>query len=255
MCKLCELSKTIPEYSSLLSKMLEEDRLRIEGSKKSVSSLPSIRTSIYSSMKWPVKLVFPMFEARAAYSVPNNYFQNLSLDDSRVGNFFSHGSMRSLFFSGEKLVLFSKSTNFRDGYEFFTSFLLVDFSLGDYRCYDQLGDIHIVADSEKPLLNLVTGKIEKKKISFHFIGQSVGGHIVSKEQVANSDRFKSVYEKYGGAQLKSSSIDLEGYALTVPHFSPHPYLLTLHKKFGYSNAREFQENSYDYFRSHLSIKV
>jgi hypothetical protein len=197
-----------------------------------------------------------MFEARAAFSVPNNYFQNLFLDGERLGVTFAHGAMRSIFFIGEKLVLFSKTVNHREGKEFFTSFTLVHFNPGEYS-YDLNGDeITIKADVIKPLRNLITEKMEKKKISFNFINKPVKGRIVTSEQVRTSAQFKNVYAKFGGAGAKSASIDMEGYAITVPHYSPHPYMLQLHSQFGYSSNREFQEKLIDdYFKEHLKAKT
>jgi hypothetical protein len=44
---------------------------------------------------------------------------------------------------------------------------------------------------------------------------------------------------------------MEGYAITVPHFSPHPYMIQLCKEFGYDEPRAMQEHVIDYFRAHL----
>ncbi len=250
MCNFC-LKTKIPQYDNLISKMLEEDKARIEHSKIVAQQLSPIARSVYSSMTWPIKFVYPMFEARAAYAVPNNYFQNLVLDEERLGNSFAHGAMRSIFFAGERLIVFSKSVNFLGGKEFFTSFLLLHLEKNEYKQVQGAGEVRITAELEKPLLNLVTGKVEKKKIAFSFINQSVLGRIVSKEQVATSARFRTVYEKYGGVQMKAGSMDMEGYAVTVPHFAPHPYMLQLHKEFGYETNKDFQEHVEDYFRAHL----
>lgn len=251
MCELCQKAKTIGGYGGFVAGMLDEDKSRMAYSCEMARSLGPIGRSAYSSMNWPVKLVYPMFEARAAYAVPNNYFQNINLDGERLGNGFAHGAMRSVFFSGEKLVVFSKSVNFHDAKEFFTSFLLLHLEKGEYRSVQGAGEIRLSADLEKPMMNLVSGKVERKRISFTFIHQSVEGRIVSKEQAAASARFKNVYEKYGGASTKSASMDMEGYAITVPHFSPHPYMLQLHKEFGYETNKDFQIHTADYFKAHL----
>jgi len=251
MCDLCEKAKSIGPYVSLVKGMLGEDKGRMEHSKTMAPRLSPISKSIYTSMKWPVKFVYPMFEARAAYAVPNNYFQNISLDGERMGNSFAHGAMRSLFFAGDRLVLFSKSVNFKDGKEFFTSFLLLHLEKEEYKVRKDAREIRITAQLEKPMLNLMAEKTEKKKIAFTFVHQSVEGRIVSKERAATSARFKSVYQKYGGAQMKSASMDIEGYAITVPHFSPHPYMLQLHNEFGYEDNKDFQLHVRDYFDAHL----
>jgi hypothetical protein len=192
-----------------------------------------------------------MFEARAAYAVPNNYFQNISLDEERVGNSFAHGAMRSLFFAGERLVLLSKGVNFKDGKEFFTSFLLLHLEKNEYEAKAGAGEFRITVNVEKPMMNLISGKAEKKRVLFSFIHQSVQGRIVSKDQVASSARFKNVYDKYQGAQMKSGSMDMEGYAVTVPHFSPHPYMLQCRKDFGFETNKDFQLKTEDYFKAHI----
>ncbi len=251
MTDLDNKAKSIPQYAELLSKMLEEDKARLEFSKEVGKELKLISRNLYSSMKWPVKFVHPMFEARTAYAVPNNYFQNIALDGQRIGNSFAHGAMRSIFFAGERLVLFSKSVNFREGREFFTSFLLLHLEKNEYKTVQGGGEIHISADVEKPMRNLITEKVEKKRIAFNFVHMPVFGRIVSRDQVARSARFKKVYERYGGAQMKAASIDMEGYAITVPHFSPHPYMLQLHMEFGYEDNKEFQLKVAEYFKEHL----
>ncbi|HSB47214.1 MAG TPA: hypothetical protein VLD37_04305 [Candidatus Bilamarchaeum sp.] len=251
MCDYCSKSKMPGQYADLVSKMLDEDKERMERSKIAAEELSPIKKSVYSSMSWPVKLVYPMFEARAAYAVPNNYFQNIALGEERLGNSFAHGAMRSVFFAGDRLVLFSKGVNFKDGKEFFTSFLLLHLEKGEYEAKAAGNEIKISASVEKPMMNLITGKAEKKRVAFAFIHQSVAGRIVSKDQVASSARFKNVYDKYQGAQMKSGSMDMEGYAVTVPHFSPHPYMLQCRKDFGFETNKDFQLKVEDYFRAHL----
>lgn len=211
MCNLCDKAKSATEYQDFLSKMHEEDKARLEFSKKMAEELTSIKKSVYSSMNWPIKFTLPMFDARAAYAVPNNYFQNLLVGGERLGNSFAHGAMRSIFFVGNRLVLFSKSVNFREGgREFFTSFILAHFDKGEYKVEQNPGEFRISANIEKPMMNLITGKVEKKSVAFSFLHMDLEGRMLSKEQVAASTHFKTIYGKYaGGAQLKVGSIDIE----------------------------------------------
>jgi hypothetical protein len=202
-------------------------------------------------MKWPVKLPKPMFEARAAFAVPNNYYQNLLVDGQRLGNGFAHGATRSIFFSGSKLVLFSKSVNQKDGKQFFTSFVLLHLESSEYTTEVKGDNIALTASIDKNMRNLISGKMERKKISFAFKNMQLTNRIVSKERVLASAQFKAVYSTFGGASTKSASMDMEGYAITVPHFSPHPFLLQLKQEFGFESNRQFQEHVVDYFREHL----
>lgn len=252
MCKVCQAAKTSQAYGDLLDKMIEEDRARLDFSKQLKDNFPSMSKLLYTSIKWPVKLVFPMFEARAAYCVPNNYFQTLYLGEERTGAMFFHGSMRSIFFAEDKLILFSKGVNYTEGKEFFTFFLLADFNKNEFTYKLDEDNLTISANVEKKMKNLITDKVETKRISFNFTNQSVRNRIMPREQILTSAHFKSIYEKYGTAANKVASIDLEGYAITVPHFSPHPYLLQLNREMGFGSNREFQERTIDYFKAHLS---
>jgi hypothetical protein len=252
MCEVCEAAKKSTDYAGLLDKMLADDAARLEFSKQMAQELAPLKRSICSSLKWPVRLVYPMFEARAAFSVPQNYFQGLMLDGERLGASFAHGAMRSLFFAGGDLIVFSKTVNHHDGREFFTSFMLALFKPGEYSAEVSGEDITIRVDAEKGMRNLISGEMENRRISFNFINNAVKNRIVTREQVLNSAQFKNVYAKFGGASAKSASIDIEGYAITVPHFSPHPYLLQLKEQFGYESNRQFQENVVkDYFLKHM----
>lgn len=252
MCDLCEITRNSPEYMAILSKMQEEDIIRLEATMKFTTEMQMLNNAIYSSVKWPVKLVYPMFDTRTAYSVPSNYFQNLYLNNEKQGMMFAHGAMRSLFFAGKRLMLFSKSVSHYRENDFFTSFLLIHFEPSEYEySFAPDGTLVISADIEKPMENLITGKTDKKRVKFSFTHKSVLGRIVTKERVLSSAHFRDIYAKYGGAQLRSASMDIEGYAITVPHFAPHPYMLQLHTKFGYKSNREFQEHAIDYFKAHL----
>jgi hypothetical protein len=192
-----------------------------------------------------------MFDARMAYAVPANYFQNILVDGEKVGNTFAHGSMHSVFFAGDRLMLLSKGVNFKDAKEFFTSFLLIHLEKGEYQMQVNGDTFSILVDIKKPMRNLLTDAVENKQVKFNFIHESVKNRIISKERVMTSAQFKNVYGKYaGGAQTRSASIDLEGYAITVPHFAPHPFLLQLKEEFGYASNRDFQEHVIDYFRVH-----
>lgn len=254
MCRICEAVGTNADYAAFITKMVEGDRSRLESSKGLLSNFPSISKLIYTSIKWPVKLNYPMFEARAAYCVPNNYFQSLYVDGERAGAMFSHGSMRSIFFAGEDLILFSKTVSHFEGKDFLTSFILANFSKKEFSHHLEGDNLTITVNTEKKMKNLITDKIESKKISFNLINQSVKNRLMPRNQVLASAQFKAIYEKYGTAVNKVASIDLEGYAITVPHFSPHPYLLQLHKQLGFGSNRDFQEHVIDYFKAHLQLQ-
>ncbi|MDD5023194.1 MAG: hypothetical protein PHU63_03430 [Candidatus ainarchaeum sp.] len=254
MCILCEKTKEISEYKTLISKSIIRDQEILRNTEiLSQEKMPILQELCYSSVKWPVKLYYPMFEARNAFAVPNNYFQSLFINGGKMGVYFSHGSTRSVFFSGERLILLSKTINHHEGMDYFTSFTLAHFNKNEYVYGYEDGIFYIRAKIKKTFFNLINKKIENKEISFNFLHYSLKNRILSKDQALTSTHMKNIYDNYSSITAKLSSSDLAGYVISVPHFSPHPYLLQVHEQLGYGSNRELQEFGVNrYFESHLS---
>ncbi len=114
--------------------------------------------------------------------------------------------------------------------------------------------MRVSVDCEKPLKNLISGKVEKKRIKFDFFHQNLEGRIISKEQAMQSSYIKKSLGAHGDPRALLASADLEGYVVSVHHFSPHPFMLQNAKDFGFDSFRQFQEHSIDYFLAHLEIR-
>lgn len=253
MCRICEIASSNPEYLSVLEKMVEDDQARLGQTRSFLDKFPSLSKNLYTSLKWPTKLSKPLFEARAAFAVPHNYFQPIILDGERMGNHFAHGATRSVFFSGSRLVLFSKTMGQEVGKQFISSFLFAHFEKNEYSVAFDGKDMKISVNVEKPLQNMITGKTEKKKIVFNFFHQNLEGRIISKEQAMQSSYVKKTFGSRGDVRSLFASADLEGYVVSVSHFSPHPFMLRMCKEFGYGSFRQFQEHALDYFVEHLGL--
>lgn len=254
MCRICRAAAEDSEYVSLLGQMLEDDGARLEATGNFLEKLPSLSSRLYTSLKLPKRLSKPLFEAKAAFAVPHNYFQHLFLDSGRAGNHFSHGATRSVFFSGDRLVLLSKGVGQEAGKPFFTSFLFVHFEPGEYAFAYDGKNLKLSVDVEKPLRNLLSGKVEKKRIGFSFYHQDLSGKIITKEQAAQSSYVKKIYGAHGDVRVHFRSADLVGYVVSVSHFAPHPFLTRHPEAFGFGSPRDFQEHALDYFVEHLRLK-
>ncbi len=253
MCELCEKVKKSEEYGTLLSKMQDSDVIRLEHSKKALSSFSSIQ--VYSTIEYPKLLIQPMFEPRVAYSNPSNYFQNLFVNGERLPGSFSHGSTRSIFFLGKRLIVFSKSVAMHESEEFLSSLLLAHFEPGEYSFeITPEGRISIAADIEKAAKNLISGRVEKVKISFAFAQDNLQGKLMRKGEAIASALYSNQSKIMGiGARRRSLSTEyMSGYVSTVPYISPHPYLLQILSGLGYSSQQDFQNHVIDYFRAHLT---
>lgn len=252
MCEICEKAKANPEYGALLSKMQERDIARLEHSKKLVSDFSSI--SAYSTIDYPKLLVQPMFEPKAAFATPINYFQNLFLNGEKLPPNFAHGAMRSVFFLGKRLIVFSKSTAQHDAEEFFSSFLLAHFEPGEYSAsIEPGGRILISADIEKTAKNLISGKVERIRINFAFAQENLEGKLMRKNEALASTLFTNQFKRSGvdARRWLTSTEYMFDYVSTVAHISPHPYLLKILSSFGYSDQKDFQNHVSDYFAAHL----
>ncbi len=206
-------------YLRHMEEMIKQDKIRLENSKG--NSLAEKNSWI--NFNYPTLIKKPLIEARMAYATPLNYFQYLYLDGFRVGNHFSHGSTRAIFFHKERLYLISKHVKTGDGPERFTSFFAIAFEKKEYKIEKGINEIRIRVDCEKKLKNPLTGSIEVKKIEFSFVHKDILGKLLSKTEVAQSPYFKKIYGKQAFA--KAQSVDMIGFAVSVPHLSPHPYII------------------------------
>ncbi len=253
MCDLCAKVKASPEYRELLVKMGERDAQRLEHSKANVDEFASI--SAYSTIDYPKLLVQPMFEPKVAFATPITYFQNLFVNDEKLPGNFTHGSTRSIFFLGKRLIVLSKSSLQHHGEEMFSSFLLAHFEPGEFRL--EAGEdrkVLVSAEMEKPAKNLLSGKVEKIKISFAFAQDALEGKLMRKNEALGSTLFANQFKRAGAdprTWLNSTEYMFD-YVSSVAHISPHPYMLKLMPQLGYSDQRDFQNHVADYFRAHLA---
>ena len=161
---------------------------------------------------------------------------------------------RSIFFSGKRLVLLSKTMGQETGRPFLSSFLFTHFEKDEYSFRYDGKDLRVSVDTEKRLKNLITGKTERKGIKFTFVHQNLKGRIISKQQAMQSSYVKRVYGSHGrNISAMFASSNLEGYVVSVAHISPHPFLLRLHGDFGFGSNRHFQEHVMEYFSGHLGF--
>lgn len=254
MCRICDSASASSSYLSMLEKMGKEDAERLDAAKLFLDKFPSLPNNLYTSLKWPTALSRPLFEARVAFAIPTNYFQQLLLDGEKAGNHFSGGSTRAISFSKDKLILFSKTVAQEAGKPFLSSLLFTHFEKGEYSAAYDGQDLRISVDVEKPLKNLISGKVEKKRIKFDFFHQGLDGRIISKEEAMQSSYIKKSLGTHGDPRALLASADLEGYVVSVHHFSPHPFMLQNCRDFGFDSFRQFQEHALDYFLEHLGME-
>ncbi|MDD2655816.1 MAG: hypothetical protein PHQ80_04075 [Candidatus ainarchaeum sp.] len=253
MCRLCDAAEN-SSYAQRMDASVNGDMGLLEKTRGKVEKFPSVGRSLLTTIDFPPVLHAPLFEARNAYTLINNYFQQLMLDGNRMGAMFSGGSTRSIFFSDDYLVLFSKSVAQDAGSTFFGHYLLFHFTKDEYGVKWDGANLSISVDCRKKAKNLLSGEAEEHAISFNFLHQNVEGRILKKEEAMRSDYVRKIYGARGEMGNIFASADLEGYVVTVPHFSPHPYLLQAGAELGHPTNRHFQEHVIDYLLEHLNLQ-
>ncbi len=176
------------------------------------------------------------------------------LDGNKPSAMFSHGSTRSIFFSGDYMVLLSKSAAQDSGVDFFGHYLLFHFTKDEYQAKFDGTNLSVSVNCRKKAKNLLSGETEGRQITFNFLHQPVEGRILKKEEAMRSDYVRKVMGGRLGTGDIFASADLEGHVVTVPHFSPHPYLLQAGKEVGHESNRHFQEHVLDYLLEHFSLQ-
>ncbi|MFA5105960.1 MAG: hypothetical protein WC506_03295 [Candidatus Micrarchaeia archaeon] len=244
MCKICDIAASSP-YASKMEEWVKRDIEKVKKHKENGGE-----AELWSSLKWPLRMNFPIFEPRVPLAVPTNYFQGLSIDSQMQPKKWAHDCTRAIGFKSGRLVVISKFAA-KSGFEdTFQSYYLFSAGLDEIESgVEANGSITIRLEKEINFQNLVDGRIEKKQAHFTFSHKPVQNAIVSQEQARTNSRVQQVYGKEGFSLPHS---DIEDYFVTVPNFFPHPYLLEQYAQLGYASRREFQiAGPIDYFKAHL----
>jgi len=258
MCELCEKAKSSP-YIAQINEWFERDKKRLLETKSRAKSNSLLSNSCFSSVNWPIKITFPLFEVRTAYTVPTNYFQNFFVDGERQRNDWAHDCTRAVSFIGNRLLLLSKFISSQYADEWLSHYYLILFEKNEYSIeFREPSHINIhTKDCEKLVQNLVTGEQVTKKFTFNFMHEPTDHASVSREQAMSSGKIKEIYgrsstgQATGDATSRMALQDFDGYILTVPHFAPHPYLLNDYKNMGSPTRFDFENAAVPlYFKSH-----
>ncbi len=244
MCKICDIASSGP-YAKKMEEWVLRDSARVKKHKEE-----GIQAELWSSIKWPLRMDFPIFEPRAPLAVPTNYFQMLSINGESQPKKWSHDSTRGIGIKSDRLVVVSKFPA-KSGFEdTFQSYYLFTIPLAEVDAQiEPNGAITIKADKEIAFQSLLDSKIEKKQARFTFSHKPIQNAIVSQEQARTNSRVQEVYGKDGFSLPHS---DIENYFVTVPNFFPHPYLLDNYADMGYASRWDFQiSGPLDYFKEHL----
>jgi hypothetical protein len=228
-------------YTKNLQRLIESDREWLENTKKLSSDIDALKASCYGKI-FSRNDVF-LFEAKMPFARPLEYFQPIHLDGKRLSPRFSHGSTTALYFSEDGLYLLSKHVAFAQGMNFFAHYL--HFKLENPSLQILEKSIRISFSGSLKLENLVLGSFEEKTISFTFLHENIENRIVKKEDALASKKMEEVYGRHGES---FASANIEGFTISVRHFSPHPFAFQAYKEFGYESYVDMENDVVNLFR-------
>lgn len=236
MCKLCgALSST--NYFSQMDEWVKRDAERIARMKSA-----GAQASVFSSIPFPPKIDFPLFEPLVQFSSPPHYYQGLAVDRLHLVNSWSHDFARAFGFSGGKLFMIAKAVDKQDNFLFY---YLTEFEKGELEMsVDERNRISIAASNiQKIGSNLLTGAGEARAFDFEWQHNQTEQSFVSAERANTNPLLQRA-----GVRVPPNA----EYVVTFPHFAPHPYLMNEHAKFGYKTRMEMQKDVGNLVASHLA---
>lgn len=249
MCQICERARASATYQDALSDWLGRSMGRVQRTQELAQENDALKQALWAGVSWPPTIKLPLFEARAAYAVPTNYYQNFFVDGERQGNDWAHDYTRAVAFYKESLFFISQRVKVKGGQDYFGHLVVLLLGPEEYSFKaEENGSVLLSASLEKEVENLVTGEREMKKFSFHFTHKPAAHAMVSREQALSSGRMQEIYGNIDKNTFADAN--LEGYLVTVPHFAPHPYLSAEYRSFGYGSRADFQAHVDDYFKQH-----
>ncbi|MGC9005600.1 MAG: hypothetical protein ACP5JC_03200 [Candidatus Micrarchaeia archaeon] len=228
-------------YTKNLEYLIEKDREWLENTKKLSSEMETLRTACYGEI-FSRNDVF-LFEAKMPFARPLEYFQPVHLDGKRLSPRFSHGSTTALYFSEHRLHFLSKYVISKEGVNFFSHYL--HFELPSPTMQVSEKSIRVSFSGVVKLENLVLGGVEEKTIAFTFIHENIENRIVKKQDALLSKKIEEVYGRHGETFV---SANIEGFTISVRHFTPHPFAFQACKEFGYNSYVDMENDVVNLFR-------
>ncbi|MFA5382492.1 MAG: hypothetical protein WC356_04945 [Candidatus Micrarchaeia archaeon] len=221
------------KYYSLIKEMQKKDEELLNA--KDEDSI------LYSSELIP-NLTFPLFEPRTAFSTPVKYFQDLFINDEKWPFVWRHNSTRAIGFENEFCYLISK--HIYPDETSFSHYLFLKLNKKEIKITkNEDNSICLGFEGNKEVYNYKTKEKIYIKIQFNFIQKPF--HKTQIQRAQNTALYKNTYR--GGNIIQAAS-KFEDYIITVPHFSPHPYLLNEYEKLGFTKRSDMQKAVYDYLK-------
>ena len=243
-----ETSPDIPDIFSKLSKDADFAKLMEEMKKRDLARIKStclqgeeglgFKPLIYSSVPADkIDYLRPWLEPRVGYCTPVRYYQDLNINGEKQSMYWRHDCMRGIWLDAQSKSLHFFEKHVTEKEDSFFTFIYIEFAQGEYTVSKEAGaPVTVSVEKNKELANLCSGSREKIKIEFNFIHHKIAH--TSPIHATSTAMYKNVYRGGGIVQAGSS---MSKYVIPSSHFTVHPYLLNLHKKYGFDEPEDLEK--------------
>jgi len=255
------------EFLKLINKMKNRDFERLKKMKelfsindKGLDFKPLIYSNIIKNIdeiQDRLRYDYPWLEPRTGYYTPIRYYQNVYINEDKLPMFWRHDCIRGIHIdktwndkmwndkvgdvdrigknskSNDVLYFFTKHITYDE--KLFFTYIYIKLDKNEYEIKSKI-PVTISVDLEKEVVNLLTGKKEKIQITFDFMHHAIVH--TSPSHAKSSSLYKEAYRGRGIVQAKSN---ISKYVIPSNHFTVHPYILNLYKKFGFNDVEEMEK--------------
>ncbi|MCD6279900.1 hypothetical protein J7J26_03990 [Candidatus Micrarchaeota archaeon] len=234
-----------PEYIRLMKEMKHRDIDRINNMVNKLSSI-DYNPFMYSSE--PIDQITYdrlWLEPRVGYYTPIRYYQDIYINNEKQSMFWRHDCMRGIYHDKISDLLYLLTKHTTENEESFLSFVFIVFKKGEFEINEKNGVIGINSDVDKSVMNVLTGKSECIHVSFNFIHHPI--RYTSPIHARSTALYRNAYTggRTGHVQAKSN---MSKYIIPSSHFTVHPYILNLHKKYGFKEPEDMEKKVNDYIQ-------
>ena len=255
MCRLCTFARTDEGYAGRVAHAAAEDAARLEATRLAARDNPSVFSNMPEAAEACAR-----FEPLVAFPNPNDYYQPMDADGTRLGAGWSHGWGRGIGFPPDgSLLVYAKAAE-RVPFsheESFSYYIQLRVSLSALAITCAPPRFIVRADALKiEGTNLLTGERATHEFSFTFSHLSTERSMLTRQAAFRSDFYRKVLtSRHMHPTAASASPDAEGefehYLMTTPHFAPAPLLMLRSDGLGFESRFAFQNAVAGYLEEHL----
>lgn len=231
------------DYINLMREMKDRDFKRIGMMKSRSTELFDFKPFIYSTEPLE-KIVYERLwlEPRVGYYTPIKYYQDLYINNEKQSMFWRHDCLRGIYHDKMTNTLWLFEKHVTEDEKQFLAYIYLKLDANEFQIKKN-NMTTVSTDIDKEVTDLLTGQKKTIHVLFNFIHHPI--RHVSPIHAKSTALYRSTYKggKSGRIQARSN---ISRYVIPSSHLTAHPYLLNLHKKYGYEEPEDMEKEVNEY---------